>query len=144
MQFNKETNEEVKKIITQLCSEFPRRRIRIWYGDTKTGRAWNDEHDIMGYIGRSTGNTESDKIPLLVANKRSLGGGGLLDHCIIRIDDIKAKKTLYKHEKFHITLYADTFEVRDLNKNDTLYASFKTSDKARKFIEFMKGERYAK
>lgn len=142
MKFNNKTNDQVKEIITQLSNEIPRRRIRVWYGDIKTGLSWNEEHDIMGYIGRSTG---TDKIPLLVNNKRSFGGGGLLDHCIIRIDDIKAKKTLYKHEKFHVDLVlnnADKTIVMSQKKG--IIARFNNEEKAQKYLNFMYGERYSK
>jgi len=49
-------------------------RIRIWYGEN--GLSWDEENDIIGNIGRSTG---TNKIPLLINNARSLGGPGLLD-----------------------------------------------------------------
>ena len=149
MKFHNETNETVKTLLERLSNEYPRRRVRIWYGDAKTGRSWNEEHDIMGYIGRSTGN---DKIPLLVNNVRSLGGGAVLDHCIIRIDDIKTKRTLYKHKNFHTELLEPT-----LNKDYSVYevfrttltgielvATFKTEEKAKKYVKFMDGERYSK
>lgn len=37
---------------------------------------------MFGTVGRSTGKV---KIPLLVHNSRSMGGGGILTHCIIGI-----------------------------------------------------------
>lgn len=37
--------------------------VRIWLGDTQTGRAWAEENDVIGTIGRSTGTME---VPLLV------------------------------------------------------------------------------
>lgn len=57
-------------------------RLTFDFGDTKTGESWHEENDISGYIGRSTGTI---KIPLLIHNVRSYGGGGLLDHCIVAI-----------------------------------------------------------
>lgn len=57
-------------------------RITIDFGDVNTGKSWEEEYDITGRIGRSTG---SIKIPLLVHNARSYGGGALLDHCILSI-----------------------------------------------------------
>ena len=32
---------------------------------------------------------ETIKVPLLINNKRSFGGGALLDHCIVKIKEIK-------------------------------------------------------
>ena len=73
-------------------------RVRIFYGDIKTGRSWLDENDTDGYVGRSTGTV---KIPLLIHNSRSMGGGAILDHCIIRIIDTKTHRVLYTNPKFH-------------------------------------------
>lgn len=57
-------------------------RITIDYGDTVTGKSWNERYDISGYVGRSTGTT---KIFLLVSNRRSLGGGGILTGNVLSI-----------------------------------------------------------
>lgn len=73
-------------------------RIRVHYGDVATGRDWNDTHDVTGYVGRSTG---SIKIPLLVYNKRSMGAGGMLDNCIVKITEAKGKRILYQHKNYH-------------------------------------------
>lgn len=67
------------------------------YGDTATGRQWVEEHDIFGYIGRSTG---TNKVPLLIPKATSIGGGHILDHCIIKIRESKGKMVLYQHPKF--------------------------------------------
>ncbi|MFH1740063.1 MAG: hypothetical protein ABIH23_13720, partial [bacterium] len=37
-------------------------RIRVFYGDTITGRDWMEENDTMGIVGRSSGQI---KVPLL-------------------------------------------------------------------------------
>ncbi len=73
-------------------------RIRVHYGDTTTGRDWDDKHCMAGYIGRSTG---TSKIPILVYNKRSYGGAGILDHCIVRICTTKGNRVLYEHPLYH-------------------------------------------
>ena len=57
-------------------------RITVDYGDVKTGKSWNEHFDITGYVGRSMGPV---KVPLLVHNSRSMGGGAMLDHCILSI-----------------------------------------------------------
>ncbi|MBC8550283.1 MAG: hypothetical protein H8D23_11620 [Candidatus Brocadiales bacterium] len=61
-------------------------RIKLNYGDVKTGKSWEEVYDITGRIGRSTG---TSKIPLLIHNVRSIGGGAILDHCIIEITESK-------------------------------------------------------
>lgn len=74
-------------------------RVQFFYGDVLTGRDWNEEHDTMGYIGRSTG---SIKIPLLIQTSRSIGGGSILTDCIIKIRETKTKKILYISENYQL------------------------------------------
>jgi hypothetical protein len=71
-------------------------RLKVYFGDTETGKNWNEEHDTIGYVGRSAG---SVKIPLLVYNSRSYGGGALLTDCILKIRTTKGE-VLYTHPKF--------------------------------------------
>lgn len=73
-------------------------RLHLCYGDTETGRDWNEIYDVDGYIGRSTGRI---KIPLLVHNSRSMGGGAILDHCIVKIQTARGKITLYEHPTYY-------------------------------------------
>lgn len=139
-EFNKDTNEQVKKVLQEL--NVSRRRARIWYGDIKTGRSWNEENDVTGTIGNSTG---VKKIPILVHNVNSLGGPHLLDHCIIRIDDIKSKKTLYKHDNFHVNLVLSRKSVyKKTGKNLEYWANFPNEEKAQRYLDFMTGKRYSK
>ena len=92
--YHAETDREVINVLE--WARGTRTRIHIHYGDIATGKDWNEEHDIEGYIGRSTG---SIKIPLLVYNDRSYGGGGLLDHCIVKISEARGGYVLYRHPK---------------------------------------------
>lgn len=90
------TNNEVISVLEN--ARLNHLRIEIDYGDIKTGKSWGEENDTIGYVGRSTG---ENKIPLLIKNNRSLGGGSLLDHCIIKIKFSNKKKgdILYKLKK---------------------------------------------
>jgi len=92
--YHLETPKEVIDVL-EACMK-SRIRIVIDYGNVKTGESWGEVHDVMGYIGRSTGNV---KIPILVYNTRSTGGGGILDHCILSIKESKGKKVLYQLKK---------------------------------------------
>lgn len=77
-------------------SEWP--RYRFHYGDPETGQDWGDVHDVRGYVGRSMGPI---KIPLLIANTRSTGGGALLDGNIIRIrPSAGGGPDLYRHPTY--------------------------------------------
>lgn len=137
--YHEETCQEVINILENVRHN--RSRIRVFFGDTITGEDWKEENDIIGYIGRSTG---SIKIPLLVKNSSSYGGGALLDHCIVKIT--VDKMTVYKHENYHlgelfitesgITEYPFSVFV-DLK----CQANFKTKEKAENYILFLKGER---
>ena len=93
--YHEETSSEVTSVLDSAMKS--RKRVKVHFGDTKTGRDWNEEHDIIGYVGRSNG---SIKIPLLVYNSRSMGGGGLLDHRILKIVETKTKMVLYQHPKY--------------------------------------------
>ena len=87
------------------------KRIRIFYGDTETGRDWMEIYDITGTIGRSCG---QNKIPLLIKNSRSYGGGAILTDCIVKITI--DKEVVYKHPKY----YLPEMEIKEAN--DTLKA----------------------
>jgi hypothetical protein len=69
-------------------------RIILDYGDTTTGKSWNEVYDVTGRLGRSRGNV---KVPILLHNSRSIGGSSILDHCIIGIKESKGGKVLYSH-----------------------------------------------
>jgi len=89
--YHHDTPQKVVDILEQ-CRQSST-RIVLDYGDVKTGKSWNEIYNVTGRIGRSTGNI---KIPLLIYSKRSMGGMGILDHCIIGIKESKGKRVLYK------------------------------------------------
>lgn len=94
--YHLETSQDVINVLESVM-QHPCKRIRVYFGDVATGKCWNEEHDIFGYVGRSTG---TNKIPLLIANARSYGGGALLDHCIIKIKESKGSRILYQSANF--------------------------------------------
>jgi hypothetical protein len=138
--YHKETDVLVANALDHAREN--RLRIRVWYG--KDGKSWNEEKDVCGYVGRSTGEV---KIPLLVNNSRSLGGPALLDHCIVKIVNTRTKRTLYQHQKFS----QDFFGVDDnivwqgkSGTNETVYATCKDHKSALRLAAFMNGERMSK
>lgn len=123
-------------------------RVRVFLGDTATGKDWGEENDVTGYVGRSTG---SVKIPLLIHSSRSLGGPGILDHCIVRID-VKEKgrkpRTAYRHPLYRPARYVAS-GVGNVYRDDngdggTLYARCKDASSAARLAAFMNGERFGK
>ncbi len=73
-------------------------RLRFHWGDVVTGLDWGDEYHVRGYVGRSMGPI---KIPLLIYNRRSYGGGAILDHCIVKITTTRGGRVLYVHPSYH-------------------------------------------
>jgi len=73
-------------------------RIKIYLGDINTGKCWNEEHDIYGYIGLSKG--YEAYFPILVNNSRSFGGGSILDNCIVKIKESKGERVLFQASNF--------------------------------------------
>lgn len=97
--YHLETPDAICKVLEEARLKGYRQRLLLDFGDTETGKSWQEKFDIAGYIGRSTGRI---KIPLLIHNTRSSGGGAILDHCIIKITDTRTKQVLYKHKKYHL------------------------------------------
>ena len=138
------------------------RRIRVFYGYTEAeagkedGTSWDEENDVVGYVGRSSG---SVKVPLLIYNKRSTGGGAMLDHCIVGILG-QGGGWLYRHPAFRITPMTckwlkagdDCFPeyaaevLRALPNTDggEVVARFRSIEKAGRWMEFMTGKRFSK
>lgn len=74
------------------------KRFQFHLGDSETGRAWGDVD--IGRLGRSMGPI---KIPIVLSNRRSIAGPGLLDHCVVKIE--YANKTeggiVWQHPAYH-------------------------------------------
>ena len=86
------------------------------------------------------------KVPLLVANRRSLGGGAILTHCIVRIRESAGGRVLYQHPSYH----HGSFEIRqktepvvlpdgrtltvDVLRDGEVHASFESIEKARRWV----------
>lgn len=94
--FSLNTPDEVSRILSTYYTTGS--RIKLYFGDTDSGRDWVEEHDTIGYIGRTTGEI---KIPILVYKRNSLGGPAILDSCIVKIKDAKTGTILYQHPKYH-------------------------------------------
>lgn len=131
--FNSNTDDKVCSILAGAWGTA--RRLRIFYG--KDGKYWLDEYDIMGRIGRSTGQV---KIPLMIARANSTGGPGILDHCIVRIQE--GKNVLYSAPGFTVPdIKADGLVVWAQGEK---VARFKTDGQAKRWAAFMRGERNSK
>jgi len=100
--YHEETEDAIVLVLENARQSNRLIRLRLCYGDVETGRDWGESCDTTGYIGRSTG---SIKIPLMIRGINSTGGGGLLDHCIIRIEwkerGYKEYTEVYRHPHYH-------------------------------------------
>lgn len=120
-------------------------RVRIWYGDKKTGKSWHEEWDTIGTIGRSNGTI---KIPILLKSARSSGGGGLLDDSIVRL--AVGGKDVYRHPKYKDSEYKISADdsVKDYSHRVDIdgeeHARFKSQSRAQRYIDFMSGKRAGK
>jgi len=135
--YHKSTNALVVSILEKYMKT--NTRVRLFLGDPETGEMWLEEHDVVGCIGRSTGDI---KIPLLVGSKRSSGGSGVLDDCIIAI---KTKEAwVYKHDKYKMPAF--DFKGRDgaVLLNGKVYANFRTESSAERWVNFMQGVRFTR
>lgn len=96
--YHYDTPDDLVEVLEGLRSRGT--RIRIYYGSQDTGLDWEEQYDVFGTIGRSTGRI---KIPLLIANSRSLGGGSLLDNAIVKIEHANKRDggVIWQHPKYH-------------------------------------------
>ena len=135
--FHAKTNETVKRILNSLAGS--KERVRLVLGDVETGRSWNEENDTIGTISNSTG---LHKVPLLIKSARSLGGGSILDHCILGIMSVKRGNT---HWHYKAPNYKpSTIESKGLTViiDGQLFANCETEVKAANLAAFMRLERH--
>ena len=133
--FHDETPIAVCNILNDAISSRRSKRIRIFFGDRETGKDWNEFYDTIGYVGRSTGLI---KIPLMIHNTRSTGGGAILDHCIVKIT--VDKKTVYQHPKYHCPIVIKGCSVIDTEDNKVI-ANCKDAEMAKRYFDYLKGTR---
>jgi hypothetical protein len=158
--FDFNTPAKVRNIIERYRKEGG--RLRVFYGDSQTGRDWLDEYDVVGEVSRSTGVMQ---IPLLVG-KGEDGSSGMLDSCIVRILDAETREELYRHKTYLLpemeirqvgdqmtTTHADkppvTMKslgyshgvfVQEKDGQFSNHANFKSYGKAAQWVAFMSGD----
>jgi len=115
--YHENTSEEIIKVLEDARKH--NKRVRIFYGDTETGRDWMEIYDTIGTIGRSCGEV---KIPLLIKNSRSCGGGAILDNCIVKITI--DKKVVYQNTKYYLPEMEIKEASEELKAKGYLYSVF--------------------
>jgi hypothetical protein len=96
--YHNETPESMRQLLERI--RINKWRVRFHWGDTATGRDWCETYDTTGTLGRSMGPC---KVPILLNNARSMGGGAILDHCIVKIEFANKRRggVLYQHPNYH-------------------------------------------
>ena len=139
-------------VVTALeAARLRQARIRVYFGDSGSGRDWLEEMDVEGYVANSMGPL---RVPLLVFSRRSLGGHALLDHCIVRVRTTRNNgRDLYRHSTYH----TGTFSIRQIRSIDNStavdllasgfthavdvdgrnHANFRSAEKAEQFVRRM-------
>lgn len=123
-----------------------KQRVRLFLGDSKTGKGWLEEWMVTGAIGRSMGPI---KVPILIPNSRSYGGPAILGDAIVRL--FVGRREVYRHPGYQnpvITValegkYPDSPWAATVN-GDGVHARFKTERAALRWAAFMRGERFSK
>jgi hypothetical protein len=124
-------------------------RVRIFYGDRNTGQLWEDEWDVVGYVGRSQG--PAQRVPLLLCSRRSTGGLAIMVDHIMRL--IVNRQEVYRHPLYVLPEYQvgspwqrakQAGYTCGVYRNGENVANFKNEEAARRWIAFMRGERLGK
>lgn len=99
------TCDEVRNVLGEVYQKrtLQSTRLRIWYGNTHTGRAWNDTFNVAGYIGRSAARHPQ---PVVLQFKSCMEGEVLNTDKIIRIDIVETGETVYRHPHFYVCTFA--------------------------------------
>lgn len=127
--------------------------VRLMLGDPDTGKVWLEEHDVVGFIGRSTG---SQKVPLMVEALMSApgqvvsadGGPQLWDYKVLRVIDCATGHDLYRHPKFQLpqlTLEPYKMPARKMSAEERkrcLQLKWQTDDGGAAFATFEEGLEY--
>lgn len=124
--YHNETPEDVILVLERIRKN--RQRVKLHYGDIATGKDWNEENDVTGYISLSKG--YQARFPILVFNDRSMGGSSVLDHRIVKIKSTSGD-VLYQAENYEqpeiSIIPSDMPEFsHNLIINDELYSRHKT------------------
>lgn len=148
------TSPEVRRVIDELLRGSIARKVRVWIGDVGTGVPWLEEHDVLGWFGRSLGPL---RVPLLISSRGDGGGVAVLDHCILRIARVTSQsaQVLYQAANWQMPVLkvlprpkeADAEREQTLRKYkfsvydqaDKLIARFTSLKYANEYVAFQQG-----
>jgi hypothetical protein len=138
--FHKDTSAEVRKVLTDLHRSG--QRVRLFYGDPKSGKAWPEVVDVFGRIGVDPGEIQ---VPILRTVDGSDKGGKIRDSSIVGILG-KGGQWHYRHPSFSVgewaVIPAPNEDYLDAVTFDGgIIELFKKIGQARRFKDFMSGRR---
>lgn len=125
--------------VAKLLAEAIRKcsRVRVFYGDRKTGKDWHDVYDAVGRVGRSTGPI---KIPLLIKTRRSIGGGAIMTDAIVRLQI--DGRDVWKAPRYNANVQLDAKnECKIVESDGKEVVVCKTPDEAQRLLAFYLGNR---
>jgi hypothetical protein len=142
--YDPNTPEDLLAILERV--RLNKTRIRLFYGDRNTGRDWNSENDLEGYLGRTTGPIHC---PILLASKASPCGGIILSAWIVKVIATASKHTLWQHPGYHSL----PFTISDIPSSDpahthcpievlragVVHARFETRPQAARYLRKIAG-----
>lgn len=145
--FNAQTPEVVKATLEKARKTGD--VLRLFCGNPDSGRDWGEENDVMGRVGRSGGLL---KVPLLLADGE-VGGGAIMDHCIVKIQRVKDGKVLYQHPNYeapNLAIVPMRGKVpgakkpysHEVHRDGVLQARFTSMGAAAAYVAFMLGHSF--
>ncbi len=139
------TPPEVIKHLEKAMASYS--KVRFFYGDRETGKNWMDEYDVCGRVASSMG---PRKIPLIITSECKSGGPGILADCIVCL--IVDGREVYRHPKFKFPEIRIAYEgsypespwAAYMDGEKDPHARFKSELAAKRWSQFMRGERMGK
>jgi len=125
-------------------------RLRLWFGDTETGKASDQKYDVVGFIGRGASQIS---LPLLLPSIDSHGGVPISDHQIVAIARGPGNVFAYEHPTLDLGIWTRIAAIDPASTNDyieavlvdgKIHSHHKSPVQADHMIEFMTGLRWAK
>lgn len=133
IKFPDDAPEEIARHIAYYCGKGI--RVRLFYGDRKTGKDWGEVYDTMGYISKSYDGTPNGGIPILVLTSRSMGGRSILFNSIVRMT--VDKQDVYRHPKYNCKV---SVSGGDVYFNGQIHSRYETRARAEQFAKFLRGD----
>jgi len=120
----------LKSVLDSLVNT--KKRVRVWYGNPKTGKAFNEENENIGHVVTAPGFYN-----ILLQSRRGTGGA-ILDEYIVKIVDAKKKTILWQHPDFSQATF--TAEEKQVLANNLIFTKCENNQQAEKLAKFMNGE----